>query len=62
MASLEQVEIDRYKDELVHDIRHLVQKYGRIMGWEVPEVDDAAAYKLILAAMKEALVEVERSG
>lgn len=60
MASLEQVEIDRYKNELVHDIRHLMQKYGRIMGWEVPELDEAEANRLIFAAIKDALADVER--
>lgn len=60
MASLEQVEISRYHDELVHDVRHLVQKYGRIMGWEVPELDEAEARRLILGALKDALADVER--
>lgn len=60
MASLEQVEISRYHNELVHDVRHLVQKYGRIMGWEVPELDEAEANKLIFQALKDALTNVER--
>jgi len=60
MASLEQVEISRYHEELVHDVRHLVKKYGRIMGWEVPELDEAEASKLIFAALKQALADVER--
>ncbi|MCF7977315.1 MAG: hypothetical protein K9L82_04760 [Chromatiaceae bacterium] len=60
MASLEQVEISKYHNELVHDVRHLVQKYGRIMGWEVPELDEAEASKLILQALKNALADVER--
>ncbi|MBK5939660.1 hypothetical protein [Halochromatium roseum] len=60
MASLEQVEISKYHSELVHDVRHLVQKYGRIMGWEVPELDEAEASKLILQALKNALADVER--
>jgi hypothetical protein len=60
MASLEQVEIDKYHQELVHDVRHLLQKYGRIMGWEVPELDDGAARRLILQALKNALATVER--
>ena len=60
MASLEQVEINRYHNELVHDVRHLVQKYGRIMGWEVPELDEAEAKRLIFNALKDALADVER--
>lgn len=60
MASLEQIEISKYHDELVHDIRHLVQKYGRIMGWEVPELDEAQARRLLFQALKDALADVER--
>jgi hypothetical protein len=60
MATLEQVEINKYHQELAHDVRHLLQKYQRIMGWEVPELDDAKARALILQALKEALAAVER--
>lgn len=62
MASLEQVEISRYHKELVHDVRHLVQKYGRIMGWEVPELDEEEADRLIFQALKDAIADVEREG
>jgi hypothetical protein len=60
MANLEQIEIVRYHDELVHDVRHLVQKYCRIMAWEVPELDEGEARKLIFQALKDALADVEK--
>lgn len=60
MSNLEQVEIGRYHDELVHDVRHLVKKYCRIMAWEVPELDESEAGRLIFQALKSALVEVEQ--
>jgi hypothetical protein len=60
MADLEQVEIQRYRRELSHDVHHLVKKYCRIMSWEVPELDEAAAGKLIFKALREALNEVEQ--
>lgn len=62
MADLEQVEIQRYRRELEHDVRHLVKKYCRIMSWEVPELDEAQADKLIFQALRAALDEVEREG
>ena len=62
MTSLEQVEITRYHKELVHDVRHLVKKYCRIMGWEVPELDEPKANKLIFQALKSALDAVEKEG
>ena len=60
MAALEKVEIDRYRTELEEDVRHLVKKYCRIMSWEVPELDEAEAGKLIFAALKDALANAER--
>ncbi|MGB5737259.1 MAG: hypothetical protein WBM40_22760 [Thiohalocapsa sp.] len=61
MANLEQVEIERYRRELEHDVQHLVKKYCRILGWEVPEVDEQEASKLIFAALRDALANAERS-
>jgi hypothetical protein len=59
MKTIEQVEMDRYRAELNDDVRHLVKKYCRIMGWEVPEVDEAAARTLIFQALRDALAKVE---
>ncbi len=59
MKTIEQVEIDRYRAELNDDVRHLVKKYCRIMGWEVPELDEAAARALIFQALRDALAKVE---
>jgi len=58
MASIEQIELARYRAELDDDVQHLVNKYCRIMGWEVPELDEAAARALILGALKEAFEKV----
>lgn len=60
MADLEQIEITRYRHELVHDVRHLVKKYCRIMAWDVPELDEAQARRLIFDALKQALSEAEQ--
>lgn len=59
MKTIEQVEMDRYRAELNDDLRHLVKKYCRIMGWEVPELDEAAARRLIFEAMRDALARAE---
>ena len=59
MKTIEQVEIDRYRAELDDDVRHLVKKYCRIMGWEVPELDEKAARALIFQALRDALGKVE---
>lgn len=59
MPPIEQIEMDRYRAELDDDVRHLVRKYSRIMGWDVPELDEAAAHCLILQALREAVALVE---
>ncbi len=59
MPGLEKIEVVRYRDEIVHDIDHLVKKYCRIIGWEVPDVDDQEARRLVLQALKEAVAQVE---
>ena len=38
----------------------LVGKYHAIFDWNVPEIDQGAADKLILAEMREALDEIEK--
>jgi hypothetical protein len=59
MATIEQVEMARYRKELEDDVQHLVKKYSRIMGWEVPELDETAAQKLIFTALRSAVDKAE---
>ena len=33
MSDMEKIQMERYYDELEDDLRHLINKYGRIMGW-----------------------------
>jgi len=58
MADIEKLEMARYYSELEDDMRHLLKKYCRIMGWEVPELDERKAREAILAAMQQALARV----
>ena len=59
MTSPETVQMERYNRELEDDMRHILKKYSRIMGWGIPELDEAAARRLILEAMRQALAKVE---
>jgi len=59
MASIEQIELARYRTELDDDVQHLVNKYCRIICLEVPELDEAAARTLILQALRDSLAKVE---
>jgi len=59
MATIEEIEMSRYAQELEDDLRHLVKKYSRIMGWEVPDLDEKAARRLIFDAMRSSVARVE---
>jgi len=59
MTSPENIQMDRYNSELEDDVRHILKKYSRIMGWGIPELDEGAARRLILEAMRRALAKVE---
>lgn len=58
MKEMEQIELDAYRNEIVADMRSLVEKYRKIFDWDIPEIDQRAADKLILAAMHTALDEI----
>ena len=58
MNKMEQLELDAYRGEIVTDMRSLVEKYRRIFDWDIPEVDQLAADKLIVAAMRKALDDI----
>lgn len=61
MTQIEKVQMARYLGELEDDMNHILRKYCRIMGWDIPELDEQDARALILKAMHDALAKVEQS-
>lgn len=59
MTEIQEVEIERHRKQMYKDMQHLVEKYARIMDWDVPENDEASAHRLIIAELRSALLEVE---
>ena len=59
MADIEAIEAARYGKEIDDDLRHIVKKYCRIMGWDVPELVEKAARSVILKAVKDSPSEIE---
>jgi hypothetical protein len=55
---MEQLELDAHRSEIVEDISRLVEKYRRIFGLDIPEIDQHAADELILAEMHTSLDEI----
>lgn len=60
MKKMEQVELDAYRINIVTDMRNLFDKYRTIFDWDIPEIDQQAADKLILAAMHSALDDISK--
>lgn len=59
IAKMEQIELDRHREKLTADGKHLFDKYWSIFEWDVPEIDEVSSDKLILGAIREALDAVE---
>jgi hypothetical protein len=55
MKKMEQLELDAHREDIAADMRGLLEKYRTIFGWDIPEIDQPGADKLILAAMHKAL-------
>lgn len=57
---LEQIELANHREQIIADVKRLVEKYRAIFDWDVPEIDQAAADRLILGEIGKALVDVEK--
>ncbi len=61
MEKIEQIEMDKYRPDIISDVRALVEKYRSIFGWDVPEIDQHYSDKIILMEMQKALHEIEEA-
>ena len=61
MAKMEQLEMDAHHAQLARDVASLVDKYRAIFEWDVPEINEGAADRLILAAVRQALDSMEQA-
>lgn len=55
MVLIKVLEMDAHRAQLNSDLRGLVDKYLTIFGWDVPEVDEALAQRLIIESLRRAL-------
>lgn len=60
MAKIEQLELEGHRSEIIADVKSLVEKYRAIFDWDVPEIDQGVADKLILVEMHKALDDIEK--
>jgi hypothetical protein len=55
MAEMEEIELQKLRKALERDVAALVDKYLKAMEWDIPEVDERRARRLILDEIREAL-------
>ncbi|MGI2111621.1 hypothetical protein ACRN9C_19900 [Shewanella frigidimarina] len=61
MSDIQNIEIERYHDQITEDVRQVVERYREIMAWDVPDNDTVEADRLIFQAIHAAVVEIESS-
>ena len=60
MARIEERELEGHRAEIIADVEKMVEKYRKIFDWDVPDIDQAAADRLILLEVHKALDELEK--
>jgi hypothetical protein len=60
MPSIEETELQQYHGAIVADTEKLVEKYRAIFDWNVPDIDQKLADRLILAEVRKAIDAIER--
>lgn len=58
MKAMEQLELDAHRKDIIRDMHGLLEKYRMIFGWDIPEIDQHGADRLILVAMHKALDDI----
>jgi hypothetical protein len=59
MAKIEELELDSHRKQLNSDVEALVEKYRSIFEWDVPDIDQRHADRLIVAAIRKSLDGVD---
>jgi hypothetical protein len=57
---IEQLELKGHRSQIIADVKSLVEKYRAIFDWDVPEIEQHVADKLIVAEVRKALDDIER--
>ena len=57
--SIEDIEMSKQQKSLGKDVEKLLDKYIKIMDWDVPEIDETKARRLILDEIKRTISRLE---
>ncbi|MDP2027798.1 hypothetical protein [Sulfuriferula sp.] len=60
MAKIEELELEGHRNEIIADVKNLAEKYRAIFDWDVPEIDQNLADRLILGEIRKALDGLEK--
>ena len=59
VVKIEQLESEGHRSGIIVDVKKLVEKYRKIFDWDVPDIDQGVADRLILAEVRKALDDIE---
>jgi hypothetical protein len=59
VVQIKQKELEAHRDEIVADVKKMVENYRKIFDWDVPNIDQTVADKLIVLEVRKALDELE---
>jgi len=57
--SIEDIEMSKQRPSLDKDVNKLVDKYIKILDWDVPDIDEPKARRLILDEIKQSISRLE---
>ena len=60
MDKIEEIELNAHRNQIIVDMKSLVEKYRAIFGWDIPDIDQKAADRLITAAIRKELDNIEK--
>ena len=60
MAKIELLELEAHRSQMIKDVKKLVEKYRAIFDWDVPDIDQGFADKLILVEIRQALDGIDK--
>jgi hypothetical protein len=59
MTEIEKLELVAHRSDIIEDVNNLIEKYRAIFGWDVPDIDENLANRLILNEVRQALDDIE---
>ncbi len=60
MPKMEQIELAAHRNQIIADVNALVDKYRAIFDWDIPEIDQRTADRLIVQEISLALDHIQQ--